>query len=299
MSLLKRKRREPIWNVAWLNSAARADAWTALPWFSGYLKGAERQALKLGYDIDHLWIEENTPIQLSRILKARGIHGLLIPFPERSNYWAGFPWDQFSAVVVDEWDVRLSLPHVMSDRHRNMRLLLGRLHGKGYRRPALWLQRRVDDISDGAYTGAFLGWHYRQSKEKPLVWLFEEPDARTLLRNIRRHRPDVVICSHNQTKEILEAGGFSVPDSLALVHLNLASDVISWSGIDQRQEAIGAAAMDVLNALLIGGQTGISPHPQATSLPGVWKQGETSVTKSDGSGSLRPTRVPDRKHRKC
>lgn len=276
MSLLKRKRREPIWNVAWLNSAEWGDAWTRLPWFAGYLKGAERQALELGYDIDHLWIEEHGPLQLARILQARGIHGLLIPFPERPAYWAGFPWDQFSAVVVDEWEVRLSLPHVMSDRHRNMRLLLARLHAQGYRRPALWLQKRVDEVSDAAYSGAFLGWHFRQFAVKPLVWIFEEPDSRALLRNIRRHQPDVLICSHNQTRDLLEAGGLSVPDSISVVHLNLASDVPGWSGINQRQEAIGAAAVDMLNALLISGQTGISAHPQAISVPGIWKQGATS-----------------------
>jgi len=280
MSLLKRKRREPIWNVAWLNSAALEDAWTRLPWFARYLKGAERQALALGYDIDHLWIEEQTPLQLARVLQARGIHGLLIPFPERPAFWTRFPWNQFSAVVVDEWEVRLSLPRVRSDRHCNMRLLLARLHAEGYRRPALWLQRRVDEISDEAYTGAFLGWHFRHSTDKPLVWLFEEPDSRTLLQNIRRHQPDVVICSHNQTKELLETGGYSVPGSLAVVHLNLASDVPAWSGIDQRHEAIGAAAMDVLNTLLLGGQTGIPAHPQTISLPGTWKQGVTSTAKT-------------------
>ena len=275
MSLLKRGRRKAVWNLAWLNSAASKHAWTSLPWLSGYLKGSRRRAEELGYDIDEVWIRDQTPAQLAKVLKARGIHGLLIPFPEQTEYWSRFPWDQFSAVVVDEFDVKLSLPHVISDRHSNMRIVLDELEKAGYRRPALWLQDRLDEIRD-TYSSAFLGWHHKRGRSHPLLWSFEQHDPVTLRKKIHSRRPDVIICCHNGTLHLLQQAGFPVPESLSVVHLNLAADVPGWSGIDQRHECIGVTVLDALNTLLIRGETGLHKNPQTILVPGVWKTGRTT-----------------------
>ena len=289
MSLLKRGRREAVWNVAWLNSSDSEDAWTCLPWLSGYLKGIRRRARELGYDIDPIWIKEKTPAQLAKVLKARGIHGLLIPFPEKADFWARFPWEQFSAVVVDEFDVKLSLPHVVSDRHGNMQTLLGELEDAGYQRPALWLQGRVDEARD-VYSSAFLGWHQKRGMDNPLLWPFDRPDSADLRAKVKAHRPDVIVCCHNGAIECLEQAGFSVPEDLGVVHLNLAGDVPDWSGIDQRHECVGATVLDVLNAMLIGGETGVPSHPHTVSIPGVWRQGNTTF---DSTNKLRePLAIP-------
>jgi len=276
MSLLKRGRREAVWNIAWLNSSNSENAWTSLPWLSGYLKGIRRRASELGYDIDPIWIKDQTPEQLARVLKARGIQGLLVPFPEKADFWALFPWQQFSAVVVDEFDVKLSLPHVVSDRHGNMQTLLSELEQAGYRRPALWLQERVDEARD-VYSSAFLGWHQKRGRDNPLLLPFDKADSRDLGAKVKAHRPDVIVCCHNGAVKCLEEAGFSVPEDIGVVHLNLAGDVPDWSGIDQRHECVGATVLDVLNALLIGGETGVPPHPHTVSIPGVWRQGNTTV----------------------
>jgi len=275
MSLLKRGRREAVWNIAWINSAKSKHAWTSLPWLSGYLRGAHRRAVELGYDIDQVWIRDQTPAQLAKILKARGIQGLLIPFPEETEYWSRFPWDQFSAVIVDEFEVKLSLPHVISDRHSNMRIVLDELARIGYCRPALWLQNRVDEIRD-TYISAFLGWHHKRGLKNPMAWSFEEPNPAALGRKIKSGRPDVIVCCHNGTMKHLQQAGFPVPESLSLVHLNLAADVPDWSGIDQRHECVGVTVLDALNTLLIKGETGLLKYPQTILIPGIWKTGRTT-----------------------
>ena len=276
MSLLKRGRREAVWNVAWLNSSDSENAWTGLPWLSGYLKGIRRRARELGYEIDPIWIKDHTPAQLAKVLKARGIQGLLIPFPERADFWPCFPWDLFSAVVVDEFDVKLSLPHVVSDRHGNMQTLLGELEQAGYRRPALWLQGRVDEVRD-VYSSAFLGWHQKRGRDNPLLWTFDQPDSGDLGAKVGTHHPDVIVCCHNGTIKCLEDAGFSVPEDIGVVHLNLAGDVPDWSGIDQRHECVGATVLDVLNALLIAGEPATPAHPHTVSIPGVWRKGNTTL----------------------
>ena len=277
MSLLRRRQRDALWNVAWLNSSADEHNWTRIPWFAGYLRGASRRAEALGYTLDPIWMQGQTPRQLGKILKARNIQGLLIPFPEKTRFWDDFAWDHFSAVVVDEFDVRLSLPRVMGDRHANMRTLLDQLDRMGYRRPALWLQRRVDEVSDSAYSSAFLGWRYQARLAQPLIWLFNGLEPEAVRQKMKAHQPDVIICSHSGMVKLLREAGMSVPEDVALAHLNLASDVADWSGIDQRQEIIGAAALDALNTLLMGGQTGLVAYSQAISIPGVWREGTTTT----------------------
>ena len=277
MSFLRIKKRDSIWNTAWLNSSNQEHNWTRIPWLEGYLKGAERRAGELGYTINPIWVGEQTPRQLARVLKARSIQGILIPFPEQPAFWADFAWGHFSAVVVDEFEVKLSLPRVMGDRHANMRKLLDQLDKMGYRRPALWLQRRVDEVSESAYSSAFLGWRYQGSRTKALIWLFDELNPEAIRSKYKEHRPDVILCSHGGMARLLSEERIAVPRDVALTHLNLASDVAGWSGIDQRQEIIGSTAMEMLNTLLNAGQTGLVDCSQTLSIPGVWKQGSSTL----------------------
>ena len=293
MSLLKRGRREAVWNVAWLNSSESENAWTSLPWLSGYLKGSRRRARELGYEIDSVWIDGQTPTQVAKFLKARGIHGLLIPFPEKAEFWSRFPWEQFSAVVVDEFDVKLPLPNVISDRLGNMQSLMGELEAAGYRRPALWLQARLDETRD-VYSSAFLGWHRKRGEGNSLVWSFDKANAADLRKKIKAHRPDVLVCCHNGAIDCLQEAGFSVPEDIGVVHLNLAGDVPDWSGIDQRHECIGATVLDVLNTMLIGGETGIPAHPHTVLIPGVWRNSNNTI---DSTRNLREHRdLPHHEH---
>lgn len=276
MSLLNKGHRQAVWNVAWLNSSDSIHAWTERPWLAGYLKGVQRRARELGFGLDPVWIQNQSPAQLAKVLKARGVQGLLVPFPEETNFWQDFPWDQFSAVVVDDFDIRISLPHVMSDRHGNMRIVLDELKSLGYVRPALWLQARLDNVRD-AYSSAYLGWHHKQGLQAPLLWSFDQLSVDTVRRKLEAEKPDVIVCCHNGMLEHLESAGFSVPDALSVVHLNLAADVPNWSGIDQRHENVGASALDALNTLLMKGETGLSAASPAVSLPGIWRTGKTTT----------------------
>lgn len=285
MSCLRRRQRNALWNVAWINSSPDEHTWTQIPWFTGYLQGARSRAVELGYTIDPIWTQGLTARRLVKILNARNIKGLLIPLPEKIALWDEFPWDGFSAVVVDEYDVRLQLPRVMADRHGNMRMLLTKLAKLGYRRPALWLQRRVDEISDAAYSSAFLGSRYQSGHARSLIWLFDDLDASEIKRKLQTHRPDVIVCSHSGMTRVLREVDRRIPEDVAVVHLNLATDVAGWSGIEQRQEIIGATALDALHTLLAGGQTGLVTCTQVLSIPGVWKEGTTSSMRSQNKGA--------------
>ena len=276
MSLLRRRKRNALWNVAWINSSPDEHTWTRIPWFTRYLQGARHRALELGYTIDSVWTHGLTARRLIKILNARNIKGLLIPFPEKTALWDEFAWEEFSAVVVDEYDVRLQLPRVMADRHGNMRMLLDQLAKLGYRRPALWLQRRVDEISDTAYSSAFLGSRYQARHARPHIWLFDALKAGEVEKKLHSHRPDVIVCSHSGMTRVLREAGRRVPEDIAVVHLNLATDVAGWSGVEQRQEVIGATALDALNTFLVAGQAGLASYSQVMSIPGVWKEGSTT-----------------------
>lgn len=276
MSFLRRRQRNALWNVAWINSSPDEHTWTRIPWFTGYLQGARHRALELGYTIDLIWTHGLTARRLIKILNARNIKGFLIPLPEKTALWDEFAWDAFSAVVVDEYDVRLQLPRVMADRHGNMRMLLDQLAKLGYRRPALWLQRRVDEISDAAYSSAFLGCRYQARDARPNIWLFVDLEAGEVERKLQTHRPDVIVCSHSGMTRVLREAGRRVPEDVAVAHLNLATDVAGWSGVEQRQEIIGATALDALNTLLTAGQTGLLTCSQVLSIPGKWNGGATT-----------------------
>lgn len=92
---------------------------------------------------------------------------------------------------------------------------------------------------------------------------------------MKANRPDVVICTTNETIDILASLGYSVPRDLGVVHINICSDVKGWAGLDQLHEQIGAASVDMVTAQLNRGERGLTDHPKHVYIRGQWVDGWT------------------------
>ena len=92
---------------------------------------------------------------------------------------------------------------------------------------------------------------------------------------VPRYQPDAVICCDEHVLGWTHRLGIAVPGRLGLVHLNRHPYLKQWAGIDQREDQIGAAAVDLVIEQLVRGETGIPPSQKEVLIKGKWVDGAT------------------------
>lgn len=277
MGYLRQSRKQnAVCNLAWLNTSSDPRRWHDRAWFCGYWKGAQLRAEALGYHLGEIWTrgEGVTAGTVSRMLKARGVAGVLLPLPEDQPLLHELKKEMCAWVVIDEAELELPFPRIQADRHHNMRLLLEETKKLGYRNPAFFCDPYLDRISQHTYSSAYLGWCWEMGKTPKLGSSHPGTEAKDLNRLCRKTKPDLIIASDNRMVKWCEEGGLKVPQNLGVTHLNLAADVKEWAGIVQQHEQIGALAVDHLVSLVTTRQFGSVPQ-RSIQVPGEWKLGRT------------------------
>jgi len=271
--------------LGWINDHPDENMWRK-PWSQPILTGAQARARELGYELDEIWFPEIRPEapeenvrKIQKILRARGIVGVLLPSLERGHH-AVQPWDGFAVVCIG--DHHLLAKHssihteaihehhrVNSDDLYNMQLAFINLSENGRERIGLVITSHVDKETAYAFTSGLLRGQMDlpERRRVPILFTNEIPEVMAW---VKKHRPDAVICNHSDVPDAVKKAGFKVPQEVVVAHMNLAADVAGLVGIDRRMHLLGAAAVDMLTASLIRNETGVPPYAKAMSIEGVW-----------------------------
>lgn len=287
-----RTRRQPQFQatIGWLNDHPEEDFWKQA-YCQPMVRAARERSESLGYRLDEIWVpnlEGNPPedneSKWKRLMLARGIRGVILPWLDRAEH-AVLPWHDFSVACIGRHRSLLNGSHkpqqTTCEHHQvnpllfsNMVRALEQLRISGCRRIGLALSVWADRESDETYSAAFL----RESSKRPLrerVPILFSDRAEDVAKWVRKTKPDAVVCGHPEVRGGLERAGLRIPHDIRLVHLNIAPDVVGWSGIDQRQELIGSAVVDVVTAHLSRNECGAPPYPKEMFIEGVWVEGKT------------------------
>lgn len=288
--------------IGWLNDHENRDYWHDAPWTRVVFEGARQRARELGYGLDEIWLDRMDPqdaaaniTRYTRVLRARGIHGVILPLSSLCSH-SFCLWPDLSVAVIglQHGIARQQAPlvpaspnvyHTASfDYFGNMRLACERLRERGYRRIGLVISRWLDAHTDQHYRGAFLAQQLDWPRAERIPILFEdqagtEPSPQ-LDRWMRHYRPDAVICSTNLARGWIEALGRRVPAEVGLVHLYLAKDVKGWSGTDPNMAEVGAAAVDLVVQQLRLNERGFPATCHELFITGRWVDGQTTRLKA-------------------
>lgn len=276
--------------LGWINDWPDERVWQR-SYMKPLLMGARARASELGYQMDEIWIgniREDDPAgnfkRWERILSARGIHGVILPYMYRQQHYI-LPWANFSVVSLGKHhslveESRIHIPdnfehhRVSSDYAFNIRRALTKLREAGRRRIGLAVGPFHDAETDHAYSAVF-SWYWSKwpVKDRVPILFSDRVDA---VRNwATKHRPDAVICNHSDVRTAVEQAGLSIPQQTRLVHLSVAPDVADWTGIDRRMPLLGSAAVDMVSAHLQRNERGVPPYAKEMVIEGVWVEGKT------------------------
>jgi LacI family transcriptional regulator len=88
-------------------------------------------------------------------------------------------------------------------------------------------------------------------------------------------RPDVILTLHTVVREWIEALGLRVPRDLGLIQLERRRGCENWAGMDQHNDLVGEAAVDMLLTALHNEEPGLPAAPRATLIGASWAEGVT------------------------
>jgi LacI family transcriptional regulator len=249
-----------------------------------YVGGCERRAARLGYSFDQFWLHDAKLKAESwmRVLRTRAIKGIIIVGMMDQNHLPPHlrpVWESFPCVVtgVRTRDPALSFSCV--DHHDLVIQAFERALALGYQRPALVVEERIDRLVEGRFSGAMLTAQQGLPRARR-VPAFLQIDRARAQRGLfsawfDRHRPDVLLSLYNVVFPWLKDRGLRVPRDVGVIQLEWRASHAEISGMNQHNDAVGEAAVDMVVSQIHHNESGIPAFPRATLIGASWVEGES------------------------
>lgn len=246
---------------------------------------ASQRARELGFEAERLVVSVGgvSVKRLDGILKARGIHGVvLLPCWDEPDY-RELDWPRYAGVYADYAISHPQLNTVCPDHHRNMVEVLDRVRAAGFARPGLVLSKHLDERLHHRWEGAFLVGQQPSTGSVPVPTLRStetvvvEGEFRSWF---RRHQPDVVISHWTRVISWMQAEGARVPETHGFVCLNQLMAEAPCAGIDLQPGVIGRRSAEAVIANIQQNDFGVPDSPAVLCVAGKWVEGPTLQPRS-------------------
>ncbi len=278
--------------LAFVASRSRAalSSWTFL---NAVYDGVCRRARQLGYGVDTFYRSELGPraAHLDRMLKARGIRGVIVGPTDGTTATLDYclDWPHYALATIGFSLREPNLHRSTSYTYRSVRLAYRELWQRGYRRIGLVntpkMHYRIDgNWSAGIYEAQL---DYFGRVVPPAILLSE--DRNEFLQWVRRFRPDAILCDGTTERGWLDAAGYRVPEAIGVATLSLlkSGEIPHYAGIDQRENAVGAAAVDIIVEQLNTNTFGLPTVAKTVMVDCAWRDGP-SVRPLPSPAAARP-----------
>ncbi len=202
-------------------------------------ESARDRARSLGFEADFFTLRSDPKEEQSliRMLRARGVSGVLFLYPGPSDLPRAFPWQEFASVSLDLARRDFQLHTVCHDHFSTLKVALMHLAACGYRRVGLFIERFKDERTDFRWSAAVLSFH----EPKALLEFVPVCSPETItepnfIKWYSRYRPDLIIGHVDEAVAWLARAGLRVPRDVGFFNLNWEGRTIPCAGIDPQLE---------------------------------------------------------------
>lgn len=220
---------------------------------------------------------------LHKVLRARGIRGMILLPLSADATFEGIPFANYALGSVGSAPIAQKLPNVDGDCFGNMLLAVRRLEGLGYRRPGLVMSAGLEAITDLRYHGGFIAAVDSSPNltQLPIHFLWHPGTRLTLGEWFNRNNPDVII-SGVEILPFLEAAGIQIPRDTAFAVIDRHSQMKQLAGFTTHFKMIGSVAVDLVTSQLYRNEFGLPQYPKRVLVPGAWIDGLSAPASRDG-----------------
>jgi LacI family transcriptional regulator len=278
-------RRSPRRAAIALLNLHRAD--DQMPFLERYTNGAIARANSLGFgaEVFHYRQVNRDGARLVGILQHRGIRGLLImPLPGYEDL-SDLDVTHLACATINLAERTPRINHAVPDYFRNTQVALERLEALGYTRIG-FCTKAAELTGFGRYAlASYLVWQQKLPRSirlaahvDPALRSGSPMDRDALSQWLKRVRPDAVVSNDASFLRWMREFGIAVPAATAFASLNWETEQPRVAGVDQRQELVGAAAMDLVIGQIYRNEYGRPDSMKTVFIEGIWRDGAT-VTK--------------------
>jgi len=270
--------------LAWITNLDPADP-DMRAMIQQLLPYAEKRAAALGYKLDTFFeVKPSDAPKLSRIFRARGIHGVWASIFWEVDYndWT-WDWKKF-AFVHHGAEPKLRIVDVVdADDRQNIQHLYESLAASGYRRIGVATTTHLESAALFELTAGRTRFAMQNPAhpdfEPCLVNALDGKGATQVAKWIKKHRVDCIISRWRGTTDLLQRIGYRVPQDIGLAYVSVrpgGGTQHHASGIDVNAAMIAATAIDTLVSAVEHRRFGLPKIPRQTLVPGKWHQGNTT-----------------------
>lgn len=240
------------------------------------VRAAEECARSQGFALESFQVNAPgmTGPRMSRLLRARGIQAVLIaPMMPVPAALPDLEWEHFSTVAIGYSVTRPRVHRVCVHHAHNIRLAMGELRARGYRRIGLIVQYEVYERSMGIVPGTFLAEQYLLPKENRVVPLIAHKVTKASLGKwLRDQRIDCAMLTHNATeiRGWIDELGYDVPGKMGVCLPGLYGPRDDVAGVDNQMDLVGETAARSVVSMLQQNERGLPAYPRYVSVEGRW-----------------------------
>ena len=254
--------------------------------------GMRDRATAQGYGLEVFQIRDYPdPRRLADVLYNRGILGVIVGQMFKPGFCAAFDWSRFIAVACSEGYERPPVNLVMPNHFKAVQDAWDRAWAAGHRRIGLALYNMPLAIDYHERCAAFLERQNQLSAPERIPLCRLEPASadpelyavmvRTMRDWMREWKPEVVLGFNGFFYWILRDAGWPAPKKVTFYDLWITEPPILNSGLFLSHAELGRRTVELLDALIRGGERGIPDHPATLSINLAWRDGPAhSVVKA-------------------
>lgn len=256
--------------------------------YQNFYAGISQKAFELGLQLEAFFLQQPgmSAAKLDQILYTRGIHGIIMAPPYRSNRSLDLTWSRYAAIAIGFGWEEQDLTRVVFDHLNNYTIAFSKLREMGYKRIGTVLTKRIISGHPNIrrwHTG-YLDCQNRIPQEEQIP-VFAETNGnispendRTGAENfskwVKDWNLDAVLTIAGNEKKLIEALGKSIPQDIGLACLSRPGNS-SYAGIDEQSDMIGALALELVSARLFHNEFGLPAKPTTMMIYGTWRDGHT------------------------
>lgn len=254
-------------------------------YFRAIVDGCTARATAFGYSCGIVDVRAHpTPQAVARLLRARGVVGLVVLPILHQGFIREFAWQDFCSVGFLQPVFRPSIHLVRDNSLRTTVEAHEKAYSRGCRRVGFVIYSSVySENSRRQVAGMLLAQHEAPAGAVPIPPLTlgardsVSPDstARTFAAWMAKHRPDCVISTAPGGYWELTRQGVRIPEACAFISLWLEPVETRMAGFATNAAMIGSTLIEQLDGILKRNERGLVERPLTTLVDRIWRDGPT------------------------
>ncbi|XHR27101.1 MAG: LacI family DNA-binding transcriptional regulator [Chthoniobacteraceae bacterium] len=264
-------------NIGWINGHQNpADLYIGE--YREYYAGTLQRAKELGYILESIHLSEfgYDPQSIMRVLRSKGIQGLVLAPSEKTGAEFRIDFSRFSAVRFG-YSYNYPVLHTLSNaQFRTVTKAVERILAMGYERIGMILSEDVNKRTAWNFQGGFnAAMQEVPPRHRVAPISVNSADKKGIAHWLQKHKVDCILGQGYWLLYILKELGIRVPDDIGYADIALNRQEAIVSGMMQNSFLSGVAAVDLLNGMMQRSETGIPEVPMHLYTEGQWFEGST------------------------